>query len=396
MDIYKQKSRWKIFLLFGGIIILIISMLYTSYLADELKEGERSKMELYVKAVQSLNDNISDEEMSSMDITLQTDVISANNSIPIIWVDELGNVLEAKNFPESRLEDREYLKKQLAWMVNSGIEPIEIKTSEFVQYIYYKHSVALTLLTYFPFFQIGLLGSFILLGYLGFSYARKAEQNRVWVGLAKETAHQLGTPISAIMGWVEYLDTTLEEEDTENHSIIDELRKDIQRLELVADRFSKIGSSPDLSALNIYEELDQCKEYMEKRSPKNVVFNFPKPDNNPPIIVNINRHLFNWVIENLMRNALDAMDGKGEISAEILHDGDYVMIDIKDTGKGIPPSSFKRVFEPGYSTKTRGWGLGLSLSKRIIENYHEGRIFVKNSVMNSGTTFCIRLKKVTQ
>lgn len=378
----------------GGVIILIISMLYTSYLADELKEGERSKMELYVKAVQSLNDNISDEEMSSMDITLQTDVISANNSIPIIWVDELGNVLEAKNFPESRLQDKEYLKKQLAGMVSSGIEPIEIKTPEFVQYIYYKHSIALTLLTYFPFFQIGLLGSFILLGYLGFSYARKAEQNRVWVGLAKETAHQLGTPISAIMGWVEYLDTTLEEEDAENHTIIEELRKDIQRLELVADRFSKIGSSPDLSALNIYEELYQCKEYMEKRSPKNVVFNFPKPADNAPVIVNINRHLFNWVIENLMRNALDAMDGKGEISADILQDGDYVMIDIKDTGKGIPPSNFKRVFEPGYSTKTRGWGLGLSLSKRIIENYHEGRIFVKSSVVNSGTTFCIRLKKV--
>ncbi len=394
MDIYKQKSRWKIFLLIGGIIILIISMLYTSYLADELKEGERSKMELYVKAVQSLNDNISDEDMSSMDITLQTDVISANNSIPIIWVDEMGNVLEAKNFPESRLEDMAYLKKELVGMVNSGIEPIEIRTTEFVQYIYYKHSIALTLLTYFPFFQIGLLGSFILIGYLGFSYARKAEQNRVWVGLAKETAHQLGTPISAIMGWVEYLDTTIAEEDDENRNIIEELRKDIQRLELVADRFSKIGSSPDLTSLNIYEELENCKEYMEKRSPKNVVFNFPKPEMNPPILVNINRHLFNWVLENLMRNALDAMDGRGEISARIHLEGEYVMIDISDTGKGIPPSSFKRVFEPGYSTKTRGWGLGLSLSKRIIDNYHEGRIFVKSSVVNSGTTFCIRLKKV--
>lgn len=394
MDIYKQKSRWKIFLLIGGIIILIISMLYTSYLADELKEGERSKMELYVKAVQSLNDNISDEEMSSMDITLQTDVISANNSIPIIWVDEMGNVLEAKNFPESRLEDMEYLNKELLGMVKSGIEPIEIRTSEFVQYIYYKHSIALTLLTYFPFFQIGLLGSFILIGYLGFSYARKAEQNRVWVGLAKETAHQLGTPISAIMGWVEYLDTTIPEEDAENRNIIGELRNDIQRLELVADRFSKIGSSPDLTSLNIYEELDNCREYMEKRSPKNVVFNFPQPAKNTPIMVNINRHLFNWVIENLMRNALDAMDGRGEISAKIHLEGEFVMIDISDTGKGIAPSSFKRVFEPGYSTKTRGWGLGLSLSKRIIENYHEGRIFVKSSALNGGTTFCIRLKKV--
>jgi len=394
MDIYKKKSRWKLYLMFGGALIIMISMIYTSYLATRLKEGERSKMELYVKAQQSLFDNMDDERMASMDFTLQTEVISSNKSIPLIWVDEMGNIIDAINFPESKMEDRRYLKEQLVKMIDSGIDPIEMRTSEFVQYLYYRHSPALTLLTYFPFFQIALLGSFILLGYLGFSYARRAEQNRVWVGLAKETAHQLGTPISAMMGWVEYLNSILPEEDTEQREILDELQKDVSRLELVAERFSKIGSAPELLTTNLVQELHQVKEYMEKRSPKNVSFDFPNPEKEAPVYVNINRHLFYWVVENLIRNALDAMDGKGEISCKILTDEEYIFIDLHDTGKGIAPNRFKTIFEPGFTTKTRGWGLGLSLSKRIINHYHEGKIFVRNSVLGEGTTFSIRLKKV--
>lgn len=378
----------------GGIFILITSMTYTSFLAEKLKEGERSKMELYVKAQQSLVENLNDDQLASMDFTLQTEVITANKSIPLIWVDESGNIEDAVNYPEHRLKDPDFLRRELAAMVRSEIPPIELKTSVFTHYVYYKHSMALNLLTYFPYVQIGLLGSFILLGYLGFSYARRAEQNRVWVGLAKETAHQLGTPISAIMGWVQYLQAETDENDKERVEILQELDQDVQRLELVADRFSKIGSSPELARLNIYEELYNAKEYMEKRSPKNVVFNFPDPENSEPVYVLLNRHLFNWVLENLMRNALDAMDGKGEISAEVIHDDEnHIMVDLTDTGKGIPQSKFKTIFEPGYTTKTRGWGLGLSLTKRIINNYHKGNIFVKSSVMNEGTTFCIRLNR---
>ncbi len=378
----------------GGVFILITSMAYTSFLAEKLKEGERSKMELYVKAQQSLVENLNDDQLASMDFTLQTEVITANKSIPLIWVDESGNIEDAVNYPESKLKDPEFLKSELAAMVKSEIPPIELKTSVFTHYVYYKHSMALNLLTYFPFVQIGLLGSFILLGYLGFSYARRAEQNRVWVGLAKETAHQLGTPISAIMGWVQYLEAETDEEDKGRIEIIHELNQDVQRLELVADRFSKIGSSPELARLNIYEELYNVKEYMQKRSPKNVAFNFPDPQNFDPVYVLLNRHLFNWVLENLMRNALDAMDGKGEISADVIHaDENHIMVDLTDTGKGIPQNKFKTIFEPGYTTKTRGWGLGLSLTKRIINNYHNGNIFVKSSSINEGTTFCIRLNR---
>jgi signal transduction histidine kinase len=238
--------------------------------------------------------------------------------------------------------------------------------------------------------QLGLIAAFIFFGYIGFSSARREEQNRVWVGMAKETAHQLGTPISGLVAWIDLLKAK-EFTDAEVTDIIKELEKDINRLELVADRFSKIGSAPQLLPVNIFEQLDASKTYMQRRAPRKVSFEFPPISEYNPIYVGLNAHLFDWVIENLLRNALDAMDGKGIISASISSDAHQVYIDISDTGKGIPPANHKTVFQPGFTTKKRGWGLGLSLAKRIIEDYHEGKIFVKYGEENKGTTFSIVL-----
>nr|MBX2815056.1 HAMP domain-containing histidine kinase [Saprospiraceae bacterium] len=255
---------------------------------------------------------------------------------------------------------------------------------------YYKNSRILTLLTYFPVVMLGLLAAFITLGYVGFNASRRSEQNQVWVGMAKETAHQLGTPISAILAWIEHL--KLEENSPEKLEIIGELSRDVDRLDLIADRFSKIGSEPLLEQKDIFAQLRETEHYMQRRAPRKVEFDFPDT-NEEPIPVLINSHLFSWVLENLIRNALDAMEGKGRITAEVIDDGQQVGIELSDTGKGIPASKQKTVFQPGYTTKKRGWGLGLSLAKRIIENYHKGKIFVKKSEPNVGTTFSIRLPK---
>jgi signal transduction histidine kinase len=245
----------------------------------------------------------------------------------------------------------------------------------------------------YPLLQLSLIGAFIVLGYIGFSSARRAEQNQVWLGMAKETAHQLGTPITAILGWIETL-KAVNEDRPDNQEMLEELRNDVTRLELVADRFSKIGASPDLSPINFYDQLEKNRDYMQRRAPRKVEFDFPKPGENTPILAGINAPLFDWVIENLLRNAIDSMEGGvGKISARVYEEGKFVCLDITDTGKGIQPGKFKTVFKPGYSTKTRGWGLGLSLSKRIIEQYHRGKIFVKNSEPGKGTTFTVKLPK---
>jgi signal transduction histidine kinase len=239
--------------------------------------------------------------------------------------------------------------------------------------------------------QLLLLVAFVIFGYFGFSAARKSEQNRVWAGMAKETAHQLGTPISAIIGWIEHLKMTSEDNE-ENLEIVAELRKDVERLELIADRFSKIGSDPVLESVNILDQLEQIKTYMQRRSPRNIQYDFPDSEGTP-VYGQINPHLFTWVLENLIRNALDAMGPKGIIKAELTANQNSISIHLSDTGKGIPANQLKKVFQPGFSTKKRGWGLGLSLAKRIIENYHRGKIFVKQSKPDEGTTFTIKLPK---
>jgi hypothetical protein len=397
MDIYKQKSRWKIYLALAGILVFLVSLFYSNYLANQLANGERNKALLlfdaysYLISANSDTTNVDPADFLNKDISFQLDIIANNDDIPIIVTESDGSISFWKNFGEEHDDDLPFIESELEKLKRKGKEPLKLK-DDFTDYIlYYKNTQTLNLLTFFPIVQLLLLGAFIAFGYYGFSAARKGEQNRVWAGMAKETAHQLGTPISAIIGWIEHLKLT-SEDDPEQLEIVGELRNDVTRLELIADRFSKIGSEPVLEQVNILDQLDDIKTYMKRRSPRNITYDFPEK-NGAPIYGQINPHLFTWVLENLIRNALDAMGPKGTISARISNDPNFVSIDLTDTGKGIPNNQLKKVFQPGFSTKKRGWGLGLSLAKRIIENYHKGKIFVRQSKPGEGTTFTIRLPK---
>jgi signal transduction histidine kinase len=387
MDMYARKSRWKGYLGIGGLVIILISLLYTNYLATKLADEERKKVNLWLMASGIMAQPPEEGCLNCIDYTLPLEISKSNTTIPVILVSETGTIIAGANFGEDRDNNLDFLAKELDKIKASGIKPLEA----YAQKIYYKNSTLLTLLKYFPVVQLILIGAYISFGYLAFSAARRSEQNRVWVGMAKETAHQLGTPTSAIVGWIEHL-KSIREEDEELSEVLYELRKDVTRLELIAERFSKIGSAPELKAINVYDELEKCRAYMQRRASRRVNFHFPDTEQTP-LMININPPLFDWVVENLVRNALDAMGGKGEISADVMEDNEFVYIDISDTGKGIPPSKHKTVFQPGYTTKKRGWGLGLSLTKRIIEDYHTGKIFVKKSAENEGTTFTIQLPK---
>jgi signal transduction histidine kinase len=384
MDIYSRKSRWKILLSVAGVIIVLITMVYSNYLANRLAENENKNVRLFAQALE----NILNNPDLNAEFSLQDTIISTN-TVPVILEDESGN-LTGSNFGPKKDNDSIFLQLQKEKILKSGYPPIS--GTGYANRIYYQNTRLYRLIRYYPFVQVLLVASFILFGYLAFSSSRRAEQNRVWAGMAKETAHQLGTPISAIIAWIEHLKVTTS--DSEQLEIIQELSKDVERLELIADRFSKIGSAPKLDQVNVVDEMNEMLKYMKRRAAKKVVFHFPENEPSEPIFVSINKHLFDWVIENILRNSLDAMDGEGSITVQINEDTEGVHIDIKDSGKGIQASKFKTVFEPGFSTKKRGWGLGLSLAKRIIENYHKGKIFVKNSKINEGTTFSIILPSV--
>lgn len=402
MKINTQKSVWRIYLAIFGLVIVAISLYFSMRLAKELEISERQQAKNVVGAFFEILEQ-DDESALYIDFTYFHGVLNSNKTIPIIVTDERGNVNWTKNYGEKIDQETEshsmsgtelseeteaYLKAEVQKIQESGIEPIKSFSGNL---IYVKESRVLTQLRYFPVIQFLLIAAFIFFGYLGINAARRSEQNRVWVGMAKETAHQLGTPISAIIAWMEHL-KIIRERDQEVLGVVEELEKDIHRLELVADRFSKIGSEPKLEAINVFKELDICRSYMEIRAPRKVSFHFPAVDSEA-LFVDINPPLFDWVVENLLRNALDAMEGRGEISAKIYEEGGQINIDLKDTGKGIPAGKFKTVFRPGFTTKKRGWGLGLSLAKRIIEEYHRGKIFVKKSAPGEGTTFTIRLPK---
>ena len=388
MGINTQRSSWKILLAILGILILSVTMYYSAYLANQLEEKELREGVIVSMATATMASAASDPEVLDIDLPLESKILEIG--LPVILENELGE-LQGNFFSESLDADQDFLEKKKAEFLEQGKVPIN--GTGYATKIYFFNSHLLRKIKLFPLAQIGLVGLFIGLGYFLFSSARTSEQNRVWAGMAKETAHQLGTPISAIIGWIENL-KLISEDEPDTMEILGELRNDVKRLELIADRFSKIGSTPELQKINIYEELEECKDYMMRRSPKRVTFHFPKER-----IVNqdvmINKHLFDWVIENLIRNALDAMDREGKISATVYNENNYVCIDLSDTGKGMPANLKKRVFDPGFSTKQRGWGLGLSLSKRIIKDYHKGKIYVKSSKLNEGTTFTIKLPQTT-
>jgi signal transduction histidine kinase len=368
-------------LTFVAIIILVVTIVYSNYLANELEATEIKNGQLYQRALKELAEN----DDLDQNVELLSEIISSF-PLPNILVNETGD-LAGHNWGDKNDTTLSFLAEKIQNYEELGASKLQ-GPSGYANTIYVFNSPTLTYIRYFPIVQMILISLFVLFAYFLFNASKRAEQSRVWAGMAKETAHQLGTPISAILGWIEHLKMTMEGNE-EQQEILGELVRDVDRLELVADRFSKIGSAPALTKVDIYEEMIKCKNYMAKRSPRKVSFNFEEGDQ--PIFVMINQHLFDWVIENILRNALDAMDGKGIISSSVQLDDQTVVINISDTGKGIPNNKFQSVFKPGFSTKQRGWGLGLSLAKRIIENYHQGKIFVKNSKINEGTTFTIKL-----
>lgn len=317
-----------------------------------------------------------------------SEVVLNSASVPVIYTNDTGRVLDYGNLDTSKVKQEGYLQQRMDGMVAEN-DPIVLELQDGRKhFIYYSGSELLAQIQIYPYVQFGIIALFLLIAYYAFSTARKAEQNQVWVGMSKETAHQLGTPISSLVGWVEYLKSSGAEE-----RIIKELEKDVNRLELITERFSKIGSSPELVKTNLDEHLRGSFNYLKSRTSKQVKFQFNN-NSGGTLYAMINAPLFDWVVENLVKNALDAMEGLGEIEMTIDKVNGQVSIDVSDTGKGISKSKFKQVFEPGFSTKKRGWGLGLSLTKRIVENYHDGKIFVKHSVVDQGTTFRIVLPAV--
>jgi two-component system, sporulation sensor kinase E len=376
------KDKWKLWLLAAAVVIVAVSVYYTNKLANELAEEERKKIEIWASAYKQLN-----SVDYSTDIGFITDIIDDNTTIPVLLVDENDNIIFWRNFDSVHVANHpDYLKKQFASMKTKR-KPLILEIEDGIkQYVYYTDSFALLKLKYYPIVQLIIIGIFLVVAYMAFSNARNAEQNRVWVGMAKETAHQLGTPISSLTAWVELLKNSA----TIQPEAVDEIEKDVSRLELITERFSKIGSSPTLELQNVSESILKNIDYIKHRSSKNVVFNISVDDN---LMAQFNPPLFDWVMENLLKNALDAMEGKGNIAVIASEDDSHVFIDVKDSGKGIPSSKFNTVFQPGYSTKKRGWGLGLTLVKRIVENYHHGKVFVKESEIGKCTTFRIILNK---
>ncbi len=393
-DFYQDNSRIKWIVLVVSVLISIGSIYYTKVLVDQLKRRERQQVELFAKAFEytlneSLNENI---------LFVTDEIIFKNNSIPIILVDENGNISSSRNVKIDSTRSTKYIQQQLQAELRSmreTYEPITITLRDpsnnneifGTQKLYYRNSFLLTQISAYPYIQLSVIAIFGFIAYLAFNYSRAAEQNRVWVGLAKETAHQLGTPLSSLMAWIEVL---REEESLRNRGIVEELEKDVQKLTIVTERFSSIGSIPTLKEENIVSLVNNVVHYLRPRVSSKIRMDVFTLSENIPVMVHA--PLFEWVIENLCKNAVDAIGTSGTIAVKILRGGDgKVFIDISDTGKGIARSKVPMVFKPGFTTKKRGWGLGLALAKRIIETYHNGKIFVKSSEENQGTTFRITL-----
>ncbi len=385
MSIYTKKQRWKLFLFLAAIIIGSVSLLYTNYLVDKLDQEERKKIELWAEATNQL----ANSGMGPVNNILATRIIQENTTIPIILTDEVGEIIGTRNIHES-LQNNKHMQRHLESMKKEH-EPIQIEVKMngeviLTQYLYYEDSYLLKQLRFYPTLQLLVIFLFIFVSYIAFSRSRRSEQNQVWAGMAKETAHQIGTPLSSMMAWLEILKTKPELDD-----ITTELDKDIQRLETITERFSKIGSKPKLEMENISNVLMNTIGYLQHRLSDKVKIDLSTE--NPQLEIPLNAVLFEWVVENICKNSVDAMKGVGEINIELEEDENYLKIHISDTGKGISKSAFKSIFKPGFTSKKRGWGLGLSLTKRIIEDYHSGKIYVKSSEIDKGSTFCISLHK---
>lgn len=368
--------------------ILIVSgtIIYSQYLAKKIARDERQKVEEWVKAGQSL---ISSPENS--DTRLASFILTENKSIPIIWTNEKDSIIEYVNLDSARAaKSSSYVERKFRHFKSLHSKPIEWvdpNDSTRINRYYYGESKLLNEVRYYPLIQLCIVALFIIITIFSIRSSYLSTQNQVWAGMAKETAHQLGTPVSSLEGWVEML-----KEKSGNEKIVQELGKDVDRLRLVSDRFGKIGSTPHLEEMDLVSQINSMVDYMRKRATGKINFSV-KTHGQLPIIGKVSAPLFDWVIENLLKNALDSMEGKGSITVNVSDGTNDISIDITDTGKGISKQNIVKVFKPGFTTKKRGWGLGLSLSRRIIEQYHKGQIFVKQSEIGKGTTFRIVLKK---
>ncbi|HJC17714.1 PAS domain-containing sensor histidine kinase [uncultured Alistipes sp.] len=378
--------RNRVVVIIVGLVLGTLSLLYTNNMAQRLKEKEQHDVVLWTHAMERANRDVMGN--SAQDPLIQ-DIINNSNNIPFIITDENLKVHYSHLVPDEILDHPDRLRHQIDRFTDEN-PPVQIRywwSSEHYHIIFYGQSALLKSLYYFPYIQLLVITAFILLGFIAFRSTKHDEQNRVWIGLAKETAHQLGTPTSSLLGWLEYLRT-----QPVDQSAVDEMGKDLAHLMKIVDRFSKIGSETPLTPANINEVVGESVMYFRKRIPRNVTLDYNGLAI-APVQANINAALFEWVVENLMKNSLDALQGHGAIDVRISSDDKYVMVDVRDTGKGIPKSNWKRIFEPGFTTKTRGWGLGLSLSRRIVEEYHGGKIAVIDSEIGKGTTIRVTLKR---
>ena len=383
-----QIRRVKIVLVLAAVVIAVVSLVVSHILIRDLASEERGKMEVWAEAMRTLNH--ADE---NTDINLVLRVINSNNTIPVVVLDPHGHVQAYRNIEiehcESSADSTAFLtdlgKQLLAANRNIRITLDDDRSNDYID-VCYDDSLMLRRLSSYPYIQLGVVMLFVVIAIFALLTSKRAEQNKVWVGLSKETAHQLGTPISSLMAWVEILRETYPDDE-----LIPEMANDVQRLQLIADRFSKIGSLPEPVDTDLKEVMQHVVDYMDRRTSKRVqmIRRFPESE----VRVRINASLFEWVIENMCKNAVDAMGGEGTITITVAEEQDRTVVEVSDTGKGIRKKDIRNVFRPGFTTKKRGWGLGLSLAKRIVEEYHKGRIWVKHSEVGIGTTFRIELKK---
>ncbi len=378
----------KILLVVVAVIIAVASLVVSHVLVRDLSRQERNNMEVWAEAMRTLSH--ADEHT---DLNLVLKVMNSNNHIPVVVLDEFDNVIEFRNVEvdaPTATDSTAYLMRMAQRMVRRGnVIAVDVITPDIelpLQLrVCYDESILLQRLTHYPYVQLGVISLFVVVAIFALLASKKAEQNKVWVGLSRETAHQLGTPISSLMAWSEVLRETYPDD-----AMLDEMSKDVARLQVIADRFSKIGSHPELRDEDLCAMIARVVEYIAPRASNKVALSCSYPDK--VVTARICAPLFEWVIENLCKNAIDAMQGEGHIGIYMYRVSDSIHIEVSDTGKGIPKDKFKTVFRPGYTTKKRGWGLGLSLAKRIVEEYHGGRIYVKDS-SPKGTTFCVELKK---
>ena len=381
MSILKRSLYTRWFLLIFSLGILILILWNTYLLFQTFKHEERVKMEIWAESYKSINNA---DKNTNVDLPLA--VLSKNTTIPIALTTKDGDVINVSNFPEEAQNDRN-LQQKILNDLKSQNAPIEVEFLDDNQYVYYGNSSLITKLKYYPLALVAILVLFGLLVYSYFRASKMSSENKLWAGMAKETAHQIGTPLSSLLGWIEIMKL-----DDMDENIIGEIQKDVDRLQTIADRFSKIGSEPNLELLNIVEETKKSFDYLQSRSSKQINFKF---ETNTDIVnLMLNPTLHSWTIENLVKNAIDAIKGKGSVEVEIKNNENTIQILVSDTGKGSPKNQFKKVFEPGFSTKKRGWGLGLSLTQRIVQKYHKGSIRVLKSEIGKGTVFSIQYKKI--